>query len=105
MEDNFFDGVFLGMRLRSDEILIGKTRGIKTRTLPRRVEEEQWDNEFASYIKGEPRQLVPGINSDYVSAAISDRERVHLKRIRQMLVWDNWTKVLIHRKHEKFRYH
>ena len=41
------------MRLRSDEILIGTTRGvIKTRTLRRRVEEEQWDPEFAKSIKG-----------------------------------------------------
>ena len=37
------------MRLRSDQILLRMTRGvIKTRTLRRRVEEEQWDNEFAS---------------------------------------------------------
>ena len=43
MEDTFLDGIFLGMRLRSDEILIGTTRGvIKTRTVRRRVEEEQW---------------------------------------------------------------
>ena len=45
----------------------------KTRTLRRRVEEEQWDHEFAKTIKGEPRQPVPGINSDHVLAAISDR--------------------------------
>ena len=68
------------MRLRSDEILIGTARGvIKTRTLRRRVEEEQWDNEFARSIKGEPRQPVPGINSDHVPAAISDRAGVRLE--------------------------
>ena len=80
MEDNFLDGIFLGMRLRSDEILIGTTRGvIKMRTLRRRVEEEQWDHEFARSIKGEPRQPVPGINSDHVPAAFSDRAGVHLE--------------------------
>ena len=80
MEDNFLDGIFLGMRLRSDEFLIGTTRGvIKTRTLRRRVEEEQWDNEFAKSIKGEPRQPVPGINSDHVPVAITDRAGVHLE--------------------------
>ena len=80
MEDTFLDGIFLGMRLRSDEILIGTTRGvIKTRPLLRRVEEKQWDNEFARFVKGEPRQLVPGINSDHVPAAISDRAGVHLE--------------------------
>ena len=42
MKDTFLDGIFLGMRLRSDEILIGTARGvIKTRTLRRRVEKEQ----------------------------------------------------------------
>ena len=80
MEDKFLHGIFLGMRLRSDEIIIGTTRGvIKTRTLRRRVEEEQWDNEFARSIKGEPRQLVPGINSDHVPAASSDRAGVRLE--------------------------
>ena len=80
MEGTFLDGIFLGMRLRSDEILIVTTRGvIKTRTVRRRVEEEQWDPEFAKSIKGEPRQLVLGINSDHVPAAISDRAGVRLE--------------------------
>ena len=36
MEDTFLDGIFLGMRLRSDEILIGTARRvIMTRTLRR----------------------------------------------------------------------
>ena len=73
------DGIFLGIRLQSDENLIGTTKGvIKTRTLRRRVE-EQWDNEFARSIKGEPRQFLPGINSDNVPAAISDRTGVDLE--------------------------
>ena len=80
MEDTFLDGIFLGMRLRPDEILIGTVRGVvKTRTLRRRVEEEQWDPEFAKSIKREPRQLVPGINSDHVPAAISDTAGVRLE--------------------------
>ena len=55
--------------------------------------------------KGEPRQPVPGINSDHVPAAISDRAGMRLEEDRRMLIWDNRMKVLIHRKHEKFRYH
>ena len=70
MEDTFLDGIFLGMRLRSDEILVTARGVIKTRTLRRRVEEEQWDPEFAKSIKGEPRQPVPGINSDHVAAGV-----------------------------------
>ena len=80
MEDTFFDGIFLCMRLGLDEILIGTTRGvIMTRTGRRRVEEEQWDLEFAKSIKVEPRQPVPGINSDHVLAATSDRAGVGLE--------------------------
>ena len=74
------DGTVLGMRLRSDEIGVGTTRGvIKTPTLRRRVAEEQWDNELARSIKGEPRQLVSAINIDHVPAAISDRAGVLLE--------------------------
>ena len=55
------------MRLRSDEILIETASGVvSTRTVRRRVEEEQWDLEFAKSIKGEPQQPVLGINSDHV---------------------------------------
>ena len=80
MEDTVLDDIFLGMRLRSGAILIGTTRGvIKTHTLRRRVEEEQVDKEFARFIKGEPRQPVPGINSDHVPATISDTAVVHLE--------------------------
>ena len=101
MEYTFLDGILLGMRLRSDEILVGTARGaVKARTLRRRVEVEQWDNEFARLIEGEPRQSVPGINSDHPT-----KQGRTWKKIRQRLVWDNGTKVLIHRKHEKFRRH
>ena len=80
------NGIFLGMSPRSDEILVGTARGvIKTHTLRRRVEEEERDNDFARSIKGEPRQLVPGINSDHVPTAISDRAGVPWDKIRQML--------------------
>ena len=69
------------MRLRSDKILIRTIRGvIKTRALRRLIEEEQWDNEFAKSIKGELRQPVPGINSDHVPAANSDKAGVHLEQ-------------------------
>ena len=31
MEDTFLDGIFLGMRLRSDEILVGTTKKLSKR--------------------------------------------------------------------------
>ena len=76
----FWACIFLGMRLRSDDLLVGTATGvIKTRTLRRRVEEEQRDNEFARSIKGEPRQPVPGISGDHVPAANSERAGVQLE--------------------------
>ena len=95
---------FLGMRLRSDEILVGTTRGvIKTRAPRRRVEEEQRDNEFARSIKGEP--LVLGSTATTFLQQFLTEQECSWKKIRQMLVWDNRMKVLIHRKQEKFRCH
>ena len=106
MEDTFFDGIFQGMRLRSDEILIGTARGvIKTRTLRRRVEEEQWDPEFAKSIKGELHNLFLGSAATTFLKQFRTEQENAGKKISRMLVWDNRMKVLIHREHEKFRCH
>ena len=73
-DDRFLDGVFVGMRLRSDEILVATENGVvKTRTLRRRPESEQWDREFVGRVRGTPRQPDPHVQSDHVSAAISKR--------------------------------
>ena len=74
VDDRFLDGIFVGMRMRSDEILVATEHGVvKTRTIRRRPEEEQWDRDFAGRVKGSPRQPDPNIQSDYVSSAISKR--------------------------------
>ena len=40
MEDNFKEGIFLGMRMKSDEVIIGTPQGVvKARTVRRRPEE------------------------------------------------------------------
>ena len=40
-DDRFLDGVFVGMRLRSDEILVATEDGVvKTRTIRRRPQSE-----------------------------------------------------------------
>ena len=94
------------MRLRSDEILIGTTSGvIKTRTVRRRVEEAQWDPEFAKSIKGEPRQPVPGIKATTFLQQFRTEQEYAWKKISRMLVWHNRMNSLIHRKHEKFGCH
>ena len=68
-----------GTALRDKHGTSSKTLLKKSRALRRQVEEEQWDTEFARTIKGEPRQPVPGINSDNVPAAFSDKAGVHLE--------------------------
>ena len=48
LDDRYYDGIFLGMRLRSDEILIGTEHGvIKARSICRHPEGHQWDKEAA----------------------------------------------------------
>ena len=60
----------------------------KTRTLRRRVEEEQWDLEVAKSIKGEPRQLVPGINKRPRSLQkFRTEQECAWKKISRLLVW------------------
>ena len=106
MEDTFLDGIFLGMRLRSDEILIGTARGvIKTRTLRRRVEEEQWDPEFAKSIKENLDNLYLGSTATTFLQQFRTEQEYTWKKIRHMFVRDNRMNLLIHRKHEKFRCH
>ena len=72
MEDTFLDGIFLGMRLRSD-----------------------LDN------------LLLGSTATTLLQQFRTKQECTWKKIRQMLVWvwDNRTKVVIHRKPEKFRCH
>ena len=66
-EDRYTDGVFLGMRMRSDEILIGTPQGVvKARSIKRYPEGEQWDRDFARKIRGSPRTPIPGQGGDHV---------------------------------------
>ena len=81
MEDTFLDGLFLGMRLRSDEILVGNSQRRKSRRA--QSEDELRKNNGTKNSPGpskeNPRQPVPGINNDHVPAAISDRAGVLLE--------------------------
>ena len=64
LEDRYKDGVFLGMRMRSDEFVGGSSEGvIKARSIRRRTVDEQWSAEVVGEIKGTPSMPIPGINS------------------------------------------
>ena len=103
MEDTFLDGIFLGMRLRSDEILIGK--------LSRRAhcDDELKKNNGTlnspSPSKGNLDNLFLGSTATTFLQQFRTEQECAWKKIRRVLVWDNRMKVLIHRKHEKFRCH
>lgn len=68
MEDNYEEGVFLGMRLRSDEIILRTKKGvIKARSVRRRPEAKGWDRDLGRAIRWTPRTPVPGRPGDYIS--------------------------------------
>ena len=58
--------------------------------------------EFARTIKGNHDNLFLGSTATTFLQQFPTEQEYHWKKIRQMLVWDNRMKVLIHRKHEKF---
>ena len=80
MEDTFLDGIFgheTAVRRNSHRNSQRSYQDAHTaKTRCRRT----MDHEFAKTIKGEPRQLVLGIKSDHVPAAISDRAGVCMER-------------------------
>ena len=91
MEDTFFDGIFLVMRLRSDEILIG-TKNNGTLNSP-------------SPSKGNLDNLFLGSTATTFLQQFRTEQEYAWKKISRMLVWHNRMNLLIHRKHEKFRCH
>ena len=55
LDPKWQDGAFIGIRDRSDEMLIMTTSGVyKTRNVRRRPELERWDFEFLMTLKGTP---------------------------------------------------
>ena len=55
LDPKWQDGAFIGIRDRSDEMLIMTTSGVyKTRNVRRRPESERWDFEFLMTLKGMP---------------------------------------------------
>ena len=59
-EPRFLEGTWLGMDLRSGEVIIGTKSGVvRARTIKRRLEDVRWDAEEALAIKGTPWD--PGI--------------------------------------------
>ena len=70
-EAEFLYGTWLGIDLRTGEILVGTSSGIvRARTVKRRPEPERWSAEQAFAVRGVPWQPTPGIDSDQMPTAV-----------------------------------
>ena len=70
-EARFLYGTWLGIDLRTGEILVGTTSGVvRARTIKRRPEPERWSAEQALGVRGVPWQPTPGIDSDRLPTAV-----------------------------------
>ena len=70
MEERYHQGIWLGLRQKSDEALIGTENGvIKVRSVRRVVEEKRWEAKLFMGLKGTPQQPIPGRIDDHVPTA------------------------------------
>ena len=63
----FHDGVWLGLRMKSDESIVGTPNGvIKAKTVRRLPEEQRWCAEDVLSMRGVQSNPVPGVGGDHV---------------------------------------
>ena len=101
MEDTFSDGIFLDMRLRSE-------RPEELSRLAQCDDELKKNNgtlNSSRPSKGNLDNLFSGSTATTFLQQFRTEQEYAWKKISRMLVWDNRMKVLIHRKHKKFRCH
>ena len=66
-------GVWLGTIERTEEVLIGTSRGVvKCRTISRSLDADKWDVQTINTMKGTPWEPVPGRQSQHIPVAIGD---------------------------------
>ena len=60
-EPRYEEGIWLGMDMRTTEVIIGTPSGVvKARSVRRRPEDERWDMEKLPSIRGTPDDPTPG---------------------------------------------
>ena len=65
------EGVWLGMDMRSTEVLIGTPSGVvKARSVRRRPDDERWDIDNVLDIKGTPDNPTPGLSPEFLRAPV-----------------------------------
>ena len=71
--DNYKDGVWLGVILRTNEVIVGTDAGVvKARSIRRLAMDKRWDRDFVSKVRGCPRKPVPGHNTDRIPIRINN---------------------------------
>ena len=67
VEPKMKEGLWLGIRHRSDEAIIGTTGGVvKARTIRRLPKDQRWDQALINNLRGTPRRPIPGVESDHI---------------------------------------
>lgn len=61
------EGLWLGIKHRSDEAIIGTPGGVvKARTIRRLPKDKRWDQALINSFRGTPRRPIPGVESDHI---------------------------------------
>ena len=70
-EPRYEDGIWLGLDIRSTEVIIGTPSGVvKARSVRRRPEDERWSIEEVLRIAGTPDNPTPGISPEFLRAPV-----------------------------------
>ena len=72
LEDRWFEGLFLGVQDKSDEVLIGRRDGVvKARTVKRLHGVQRRDADLVKEMRGTPWEPVPGDLADDAAVPIA----------------------------------
>ena len=74
MEERYHQGIWLGLRQKSDKALIGTDKGVvKVKSVRRVSESKRWEPDMFMRLQGTPQQ-VPGRPDDHVPIAIGEKQ-------------------------------
>ena len=67
VEPKMKEGLWLCIRHRSDEAIIGTADGVvKARTMRRQPKDQRWDQALINNLRGTPRRPIPRVESDHI---------------------------------------
>ena len=86
MDAKFHDGTWLGLRMKSDESIIGTPHGVIKKTVRRLPEDQRWCAEEVLSIRGVPPNPVLNVEK------MSTRQRRSRKSVTTRQQLPNWTR-------------